>query len=458
MTAKEKLTSSKSKTPPRRGFFLAKFPPKLSKDLLGLKDLTRDQIVEILETATRMKARLAASDQKLDDLKGRAVINLFFEPSTRTRASFELAARRLSADLMTMTPQASSLTKGESLKDMVENLEAMGPALLVVRHAASGVPGLISHYTKAAVINAGDGSHEHPTQGLLDLFTVCEALRQPRQSRMPAKIGGRILSPPDTPHRGDLVVHHYRDVTEEKRLQRKLIQSEKMAAIGMLAGGVAHEINNPLAGILAFAQLLKNEVINPEAQGDLNEIEQAAKRCKKIVEDLLMFARPHGESELKEVSLVDALDQILPLAKLNLKHRNVGLATEYAENLPGARGNPARLQQVFLNLINNAAQSMETGGEVGVRIFQSPDRSQIVVEVRDRGCGIREEDMAKIFDPFYTAKGREGTGLGLSICYSIISEHGGKLEVESELGVGSVFRVILPAVQEAKHGKIHSGH
>jgi signal transduction histidine kinase len=111
---------------------------------------------------------------------------------------------------------------------------------------------------------------------------------------------------------------------------------------------------------------------------------------------------------------------------------------------------------VFLNLINNAAQSMESGGEVGLRIFTAG--SQVVVEVQDRGCGIRKEDIAKIFDPFYTTKGREGTGLGLSICYSIISEHGGKLEVESEVGVGSVFRVILPAADEEKHGKVHSGH
>jgi aspartate carbamoyltransferase catalytic subunit len=124
-----------------------------------------------------MKARLAASDKRLDDLRGKAVINLFFEPSTRTRASFELAARRLSADLLTMTPQASSLTKGESLQDMVENLEAMGPRLLIVRHGASGVPGLISRHTKASVINAGDGSHEHPTQALLDVFTVGESLK-----------------------------------------------------------------------------------------------------------------------------------------------------------------------------------------------------------------------------------------------------------------------------------------
>lgn len=261
-------------------------------------------------------------------------------------------------------------------------------------------------------------------------------------------------------------VHHYRDVTEEKRLQRKLIQSEKMAAIGMLAGGVAHEINNPLAGILAFTQLLKNEMANLDASGDLvgdlNEIELAAKRCKKIVEDLLMFARPHGQSEQKEFSLTDTVDQILPLAKLNLKHRNVTLATRYDPATPLVCGNQARLQQVFLNLINNAAQAMSPsggeGGEVVVSIAPAADGSHAVAEVTDRGCGIRKEDLGKIFDPFYTTKGREGTGLGLSICYSIVSEHGGKLEVESEIGLGSVFRVVLPAVQGEIHGKVSSGH
>jgi two-component system NtrC family sensor kinase len=263
---------------------------------------------------------------------------------------------------------------------------------------------------------------------------------------------------------GPLAVHHYRDVTEEKRLQRKLIQSEKMAAIGMLAGGVAHEINNPLAGILAFTQLLKNEIRETQAsdlETDLNEIEQAAKRCKKIVEDLLMFSRPHGESELKDISLAETVDQILPLSKLNLKHRNVTLVTRYEERLPPVRGNAARLQQVFLNLINNAAQSMSSsgGGEVTVRLASGPEGGQVTAEVKDSGSGIKKEDMVKIFDPFYTTKGREGTGLGLSICYSIVSEHGGKLEVESEVGVGSIFRVILPAAKsEEIHGKIHSGH
>src|SRR3989338_1192547 len=155
------------KSAPRHGggrFFLP-------KDLLGIKELSREQIVRILDLAGRYKGGRGSQP-----LKGKSVINLFFEPSTRTRTSFELAARRLGAAVISMSPQTSSLTKGESLKDMVENLEAMHPNLLVVRHAASGVPGLIASYTNAAVINAGDGSHEHPTQALVDLCTVRQFL------------------------------------------------------------------------------------------------------------------------------------------------------------------------------------------------------------------------------------------------------------------------------------------
>lgn len=244
-----------------------------------------------------------------------------------------------------------------------------------------------------------------------------------------------------------MVVHHYHDVTEEKNLQRKLIQSEKMGVIGMLAGGVAHEINNPLAGILAFAQILRRELADrPEAVTDLGEIEEAAKRCKKIVEDLLSFARP-GTGDFQDVSLTEALDRILPLARLNLRHLGIELQTHYEQTRP-VRANAARLQQVFLNLINNAAQAQasmtKSGGTVFVSVKPGPGRQNASVEVRDQGGGIRKEDLGKIFDPFYTTKAREGTGLGLSICYSIIAEHGGKIEVESEYGKGSLFRVVLP--------------
>jgi len=151
---------------------LGEFP----KDLLGIKALNVSQLQTLLDEAARFKGLSEIPGKKGEELKGKTVINLFFEPSTRTRTSFEIAARRLSADLLTMTPQATSLAKGESLKDMMENLEAMRPDVIVVRHGASGIPGLLSKYTEAAVISAGDGSHEHPTQALLDLFTVQEIL------------------------------------------------------------------------------------------------------------------------------------------------------------------------------------------------------------------------------------------------------------------------------------------
>ncbi len=169
MTARKIEKNSNPTTPLRRGFFLP-------KDLLGIRDLPKEIILRILETAQQYKNDLIPPHKKFDDLKGKTVMNLFFESSTRTRTSFEIAARRLSADLITMTPQSSSLSKGESLKDMIENLEAMGPDIMVVRHDCSGLPGMIAKHTKAAVINAGDGSHEHPTQALLDLFTVQERL------------------------------------------------------------------------------------------------------------------------------------------------------------------------------------------------------------------------------------------------------------------------------------------
>lgn len=246
------------------------------------------------------------------------------------------------------------------------------------------------------------------------------------------------------------VVHHYREITEEKKLQKKLIQSEKMAAVGMLASGVAHEINNPLAGILAFAQLLQKDMpAEGHVHEDLKEIENAAKRCKKIVEDLLTFARPQGEGAMTPLSVRDEVEKILPLARLNLRHNGVSIATDYEPDLPKVLGNSVRLQQVFLNLVNNAAQAMSaSGGEVTLKVRAAKGQGHILAEVIDTGCGIRKEDLPKIFDPFFTTKVKgEGTGLGLSICYSIVSEHGGRIEVESEVGKGSLFRVVLPAAR-----------
>ncbi len=146
----------------------------IKKDLLALSDLEKEEIDLILTTAASFREVLGREIKKVPTLRGKTVVNLFFEPSTRTRISFELAAKRLSADVINMTTTSSSATKGESLLDTAKNIEALHSSIIIIRHPVSGAPYLLSRHLKTAVINAGDGTHEHPSQGLLDLFTIQE--------------------------------------------------------------------------------------------------------------------------------------------------------------------------------------------------------------------------------------------------------------------------------------------
>ena len=148
--------------------------PITLKNILGTRDLAREEISTILDTANAFKEISTRPIKKVPTLRGRTVINLFFEPSTRTRTSFEIAGKRLSADVINITGSSSSTVKGENLIDTARNLEAMNPDIIVIRHACAGAAELISHFTKSSIINAGDGAHEHPTQSLLDLLTIQE--------------------------------------------------------------------------------------------------------------------------------------------------------------------------------------------------------------------------------------------------------------------------------------------
>ena len=148
--------------------------PITLKNILGTRDLAREDISTILDTANAFKEISTRPIKKVPTLRGRTVINLFFEPSTRTRTSFEIAGKRLSADVINITGSSSSTIKGENLIDTARNLEAMNPDIIVIRHACAGAAELISHFTKSSIINAGDGAHEHPTQSLLDLLTIQE--------------------------------------------------------------------------------------------------------------------------------------------------------------------------------------------------------------------------------------------------------------------------------------------
>ncbi|MFW7381346.1 MAG: two-component system sensor histidine kinase NtrB [Oligoflexus sp.] len=254
-------------------------------------------------------------------------------------------------------------------------------------------------------------------------------------------------------------LHIYRDRTHARQLQNQLMQSEKLASIGLLAGGVAHEINNPLGGILIFSQMMLREMDkkNPHYE-DVKEIEAATQRCKSIVESLLDFARQQPnmsqDDKLEDVDLRDSL-------KSALKFGSVGGATNHIEvhdsweNRPYlVKGNRNKTIQVLLNLIQNAVHAMPDGGHLYLSLREEMQQNVkfVVAEVKDTGIGITPQDIQKIFDPFFTSKAEgQGTGLGLSICHGIAEDMGGTIEVESQVNQGSKFRFIVPALKlEAK--------
>jgi len=245
------------------------------------------------------------------------------------------------------------------------------------------------------------------------------------------------------------MVIHYRDISESERLQQELIQQEKMAAIGMLAGGIAHEINNPLGGILAFTQLLIRDCTeNVAMKGDLEEIERAAVRCKKIVSDLLDFSRLSKPKDRQWLDVNPLLEKLFPFLKMEFKSWNIDLVTELNTTVPKVFGSANQLQQVFLNLITNACHAMNKGGVLTVKTELVQNGRFVAVHVIDTGVGIPKENIAKIFDPFFTTKDPgKGTGLGLSVSYRIIKEHKGSIGVDSQVGQGTTFSVMLPAEQ-----------
>lgn len=244
----------------------------------------------------------------------------------------------------------------------------------------------------------------------------------------------------------DLSIVQYRDIREERHLQARLIQSEKMAAVGLLAGGIAHEINNPLSGILAFSQLALAQAREGEQiHQDIKEIETSALRCKKIVENLLEFSRQSAIEDRGEVDLQTTLERILPLMKLQVKEAGVSLEVQLEENLPKVLANGNQLEQVFLNLTSNACHALDRGGNIQVSArFEGP--AWVVIEFKDNGSGIKKDILPRIFDPFFTTKkSGMGTGLGLSIIYNIIQDHAGKIEVLSRENEGTTFRIHLPS-------------
>lgn len=247
------------------------------------------------------------------------------------------------------------------------------------------------------------------------------------------------------------------DVTDWKEAQERFSQSEKLAAIGQLAAGVMHEINNPLATIAACAEslgyriedLVKSGVtVAPETHDFLDIIDKEVVRCKQIVDGLLDFSRPK-QARRERVDLNDVVERTLFLLKHHVRFKKLAVQTTLDPALGRVpQGNSEQLVQVLMALLINAMDAMGERGTVRIVTRQGPDAKHgAILEVIDTGHGIARAEFAKIFEPFYTTKEQgQGTGLGLSICYGIVQEHGGTIEVESTLGQGSTFRVTLPVV------------
>jgi two-component system NtrC family sensor kinase len=244
---------------------------------------------------------------------------------------------------------------------------------------------------------------------------------------------------------GDLA-KAFNDMTRRlAEVQRQLTQADKLASVGRLAAGLAHEINNPLTGVLSYASLLKKRFeADPSASEDLEVIIRETKRCRLILRELLDFARPTPPVR-KPTDLNEVVRHAVAVVINQLSLSHVKLALDLAEDLPEASADANQIQQVVVNLLLNAADAIgPEGGEI--RLLSRPGTARATVDlvVEDSGHGIPAEHLPHLFDPFFSTKGTRGTGLGLAVTWGIVEGHGGTLEVESEPGQGARFTVHIP--------------
>jgi two-component system, NtrC family, sensor kinase len=257
------------------------------------------------------------------------------------------------------------------------------------------------------------------------------------------------------PHGRDFSIHlQVRDIQERHQMQEQMAQADRLASIGQLSSGVAHEINNPLGVILGYTQLmLRSEARDSERFNDLKTVEKHVRHCKSIVEDLLNFAR-RSEPKKEKVDIHKTIEEVLSFIRQNVGSSRIDFQTDFDRRIPPVVLDEKKIKQVLINLLMNARHAVGTHGTIRVSTAWHPSDGRLEILVADDGYGIEEKHLKHIFDPFFTTKPTgEGTGLGLSVSYGIIKKHGGEIRVESKPGKGSTFAVVLP-VQEKGAGEI----
>ncbi len=257
------------------------------------------------------------------------------------------------------------------------------------------------------------------------------------------------------PSGNDSAIHlQVRDIQERHRMQEQMAQTDRLASIGQLSSGVAHEINNPLGVILGYTQLmLRSEPSGSERCNDLKTVEKHVRHCKSIVEDLLNFAR-RSEPKKVQADIHRTIEDVLGFIRQNIGSSRIDFQTDFDRRIPPVVLDEKKIKQVLINLLMNARHAVGTQGTIRVSTAWRPSDRQLEIQMADDGCGIEEKHLKHIFDPFFTTKPTgEGTGLGLSVSYGIIKKHGGEIRVQSKPGEGSTFTVVLPA-QEKNAGEI----
>jgi PAS domain S-box-containing protein len=401
------------------------------------------------------------------------------KPSGRQRLTY----RAPGLPLRTYSYSIMPITRGEHVElvmllmdDITEQLRLTEEIRRVERHLAgvvesasemvvsTDIPGRILTWNRAAERLSGYRLHEVQGQPLWDycaedfrkplqVFFATKACQSSSHAEydLLTKAGARItVSWAFSPMEDDVgrmtgIVAVGHDLTERRKLEQELLQSQKLAALGVMAGGIAHEVRTPLAISSSAAQFLMEDDQDPVFRKECAEkVHIGIQRVSRIIENLLRFAHPSQRLDMSEIDLIAVLRDALTLVANQARVQKAAIVIGFSSMRMPVRGNASVLEQVFLNLFLNALNAMPDGGSLTV----SADRSGTMASVRvaDTGCGIANAEIGQIFDPFYsTLPAGKGTGLGLSICYRVIQQHGGSIEVESAPGRGTTFMVKLPA-------------
>ncbi|HIE51987.1 MAG TPA: response regulator [Armatimonadetes bacterium] len=386
-------------------------------------------------------------------------MRVFYALANQTALAVHRLEALLQAEQSRLEAIVHSLTDGILLLDLEGRLAVANPAARELLKTLTGEssPERLTHLGGVEllpllerVVQTGQSVRQEITIGAEwpRLLEVTLSLVRSGPSSLPPARGGK---------EGEVVLT-LRDLTEERQRQEQIFRQSKLASIGELAAGVAHEINNPLQAVVGYADLaLGREDLEEGLRNDLEQILQAGLRAAEIVQNLLNFARTQREVSKRPLSVREAVEQALRLVQSQLAKENVRVVAEYDENLPPVWGNLGQLEETVLNLVQNAKDAIvdaKKGGMITVRVQRrlgglSGEEEGVVLEVEDDGPGIPPEVQSHILNPFFTTKDPgKGTGLGLSIVHTIVREHGGQLTFHSQPGQGATFTVWLPAYGE----------